>query len=259
MSYRPELRNPHVRELYAPRVEAARQRITHDPSLATILAPDGDPDLLLAFLIHFCARGVEMTRRVEEWIERAGRRCELLGHTQLGRALVLHARHEAGHHMMMIDDLKLLVPRWNRTQALELEVDSLLASPATDAMRRYVEIHEDTIDSDAPYGQIAIEYEIEGMSVILGPTMLDACSRALGPDILAGMSFIGEHAALDVGHTAMNEAELDKFLAAHPAEAERLAEIGGRALHIYLDFLGECVHAGRELLDAVRTRADLVN
>lgn len=250
-------RNPHVRELYTPRLAAARKRITSDPTLAPILDPDGDPDLVLGFLIQFSALGVEMTRRVDEWIARAGRRCELLGHAQLGRALVLHARHEAGHHNMMIDDLRLLVPRWNQTQALELDVDSLLALPATDAMCRYVAIHEDTIDSDAPYGQIAIEYEIEAMSVILGPALLQACSRALGPEILAGMSFIGEHTALDVGHTAMNEAELEKFLAAHPAEAERLAEIGQAALGIYLDFLGECVHGARELLDAARSRAGL--
>jgi hypothetical protein len=253
----PAQRNTHVRELYTPRVEPARRRITRDRELAAVLDPDAEPDLVLGFLIYFSALGVEMTRRVDTWIERAGRRCEALGHTQLGHVLIMHARHEAGHHMMMIDDLRLLVPRWNQAHVLQLEVDSLLSLPATGAMRRYDAIHEHTIASDAPYGQIAIEYEIEGMSVILGPALLDACGRALGPEILAEMSFIGEHAALDIGHTAMNEAELDKFLAANPAAAEQLATLGGQALHIYLDFLGECVHRARELLDTARARAPI--
>ena len=167
----------------------------------------------------------------------------------------MHARHEAGHHTLMIDDLRLLVPRWNHNHALQLDVEQLLALPATDAMRRYDAIHEDTINSTTPYGQIAIEYEVEGMSVVLGPALMQACSRALGPEILAEMSFIRDHAALDIGHTAMNEAELEKFLAINPADAELLAQIGGEALNIYLDFLAECVNLGRELVAAANRRA----
>jgi hypothetical protein len=85
------------------------------------------------------------------------------------------------------------------------------------------------------------------MSTVLGPALMGACTRALGEDIVKQMSFIEEHAALDVGHTAMNEAELDKFLALHPEQGERLAQIGEQALGIYLDFLGDCIRKGREL------------
>jgi hypothetical protein len=76
---------------------------------------------------------------------------------------------------------------------------------------------------------------------------MGACSRALGEEVIKQMSFIQEHSELDVGHTAMNEAELDKFLAQHPEQGERLAQIGEQALGIYLDFLGDCVRKGREL------------
>ena len=241
-------RNPKVHELYIPKVEAARARITRDEALAAIVEPDADPQLVLAFLIYFSALGVDMTRQVEDWILRAGQRCQELGHTQLGRALVMHARHEAGHHTMMIDDLRKLVPRWNQRYEPKLDVDRLLALQPTDAMKRYIAIHEDTIESETPYGQIAIEYEVEGMSVVLGPALMKACGQALGEEIIQEMSFIHEHAALDVGHTAMNEAELEKFLAINPSDAELLAKIGGEALHIYLDFLGECVRLGRELV-----------
>ncbi len=237
-----------VREHYDPMLADARARIRTDPALGQLFDPTTDAELVLGFLIYFSALGVAMTRPVEGWIARAGRRCEELGHTELGRALIGHARHEADHHIMMIDDLRLLVPRWNQAHRSELEVEELLALPATDAMRRYVAIHEDTIASTTPYGQIAIEYEIEGMSVVLGPALMQACSRALGREILAEMSFIREHTALDVGHTAMNQAELGKFLRRRPDDAEFLATLGASALHIYLDFLGECVNKSRTLV-----------
>lgn len=242
-------RNPKVHALYLPHVETARARVREDATLAALLDPSAEDPLVLGFLIYFSALGVQMTRPVEDWIRRAGERCVELGHAQLGRALVMHARHEADHHLMMLEDLRKLVPRWNQTREPTLELDELLALAPTPAMQRYVEIHEQTIAGSMPYGQIAIEYEVEGMSTVLGPALMDACRRALGEEILAGMSFISEHAAIDVGHTAMNEAELEKFLTEHPEQAEALARVGGQALNIYLDFLGDCVRMARALLE----------
>lgn len=241
-------KNDYLQAHYAPHIERARERITTDRGLAPLLDPQTDPDRVLAFLIQFSALGVQMTEPVERWIKGAGQRCQELGLKRLGRALVEHAKHEAGHHQMMIDDLGLLCDRWVSTGRPELDARALLAQPQTPAMKRYVEIHEDTIRGDHPYGQIAIELEIERMSTVLGPALLDACRRVLGADILSEMSFISEHSELDVGHTAMNEAELDRFLAERPEVGPALAELGGRALHIYLDFLDECVEAGDQLL-----------
>ncbi len=213
-----------------------------------MLAPDTPPARVLAFLIQFSARGVRMTEPVESWIRRAGERCLELGFTRMGKALVEHAKHEAGHHQMMLDDLALLLPRWEQLGYPGLAVDGLVAQEPTEAMDRYVAIHEDTIASDLPFAQIAIETEVERMSTVLGPALLDACRAALGEDVLASMSFIADHTALDVGHTAMNEAELDRLLAEHPQYGEPLAGVGSRALDIYLDFLGDCVESGDMLL-----------
>jgi hypothetical protein len=236
-------------------VTTARQRITHDPRLGSLLAPEAPPARVLAFLIQFSARGVRMTEPVEGWIRRAGARCQELGFTRLGKALVEHAKHEAGHHELMLEDLKHLQQRWVRMGHGELDSAGLLAQEPTAAMKRYVAIHEDTIASEVPFGQIAIETEVERMSTVLGPALLDACRAALGEEVLQSMSFIGEHAALDVGHSAMNEAELDRLLAEHPELGEPLARIGGEALGIYLDFLGDCVDYGDALLDRAAPRS----
>lgn len=219
------------------------------------MAPDAAPARVLAFLIQFSARGVRMTEPVEDWIRRAGQRCHEVGFERLGRTLVEHAKHEAGHHELMLEDLRLLRKRWSQMGLGELDAAALLAQAPTAAMKRYVAIHEDTIASALPFGQIAIETEVERMSTVLGPALLDACRAALGEEVLASMSFIGEHAALDVGHTAMNEAELDRLLAEHPQLGEPLARIGSEALGIYLDFLGDCVDGGDALLDPAIPRS----
>ncbi|MFY0539080.1 hypothetical protein [Nannocystis pusilla] len=52
-----------------------------------------------------------MTAPVEGWIRRAGERCLAAGLNEIGNALVAHARHEAGHDAMMVDDTRSLAAR----------------------------------------------------------------------------------------------------------------------------------------------------
>jgi hypothetical protein len=154
---------------------------------------------------------------------------------------VAHAKHEAGHHLMMIDDTRKLVERWNARRTAKLDANALLAAAATPGIQAYVTLHEDVIASDAPYGQLAIEYEIERLSVTAGPLVLKACATVLGREALAGLSFLEEHVAVDVGHTKFNELQLDRLLAAHPDFAAPMADAGARALEAYGAFLGDCV------------------
>ncbi len=247
--------NLHLKEHYLPHVTEARRRITEDPRLARILDPEIDPVRVLAFLIHFSARGVQMTRPVEDWIRRAGERCLELGFKQLGRTLVSHAKQEAGHDQMMVDDLHVLRERWIALGLPPFDAQRMLEQEPTPAMRHYVDLHEQIIASDHPYRQIAVEDEVEGMSTVLGPALLEACQRALGPEVLRAMSFIGEHAAIDVGHTAMNDAELDRLLEARPELGPILAEAGINALNTYLDFLGDCVDAGDQMVEQLPPRS----
>ena len=68
---------------------------------------------LESFLLHFCALGSQMTEPVERWIRRAAGRCATMGHAELAHALNGHAQAEAGHHLMMIADVRSLAARWN--------------------------------------------------------------------------------------------------------------------------------------------------
>src|SRR5687768_2236278 len=91
---------------YEVKIAPARQRFL------SRLAPffgEVDSRVLGLFLIHFCAQGVGMTDAVPDWIRRSGENTRKKGFEALGKALIAHAAHEAGHHELMIDDTRSLV------------------------------------------------------------------------------------------------------------------------------------------------------
>jgi hypothetical protein len=237
-----------VKTSYEPLVSAARARFVVGEALASMLAPAVAPERLELFFIHFCALGVQMTEPVDGWIRRAGDRCKALGLEDLGRSLIAHAKHEAGHHLMMIADTRKLVASWNERRSFALDADELLALHATRGVARYAALHEEVIAGDAPYGQLAIEYEIERLSVTSGPAVLGQCATVLGREALTGLSFLEEHVAVDAGHTKFNELQLERLLAEHPLLAPALGNAGTRALDAYGAFLADCVaHADERL------------
>jgi hypothetical protein len=235
-----------LEDLYEPYVEEARRVLVEDPAMVALLHPTIDPAILERFLIQFCALGVQITRPVGGWIRRAGERCQVLGLKEIGQSLVKHSEHEEGHHLMLMDDARLLVGRWNERRSRQLDAEALMALPATPGMQEYIALHEETISSALPYGQVAIELEIERMSTTFGPQQLALCKRVLGGDVLNGLSFIKEHVALDVGHTALNEKIMNRLLALRPDSAPRLAHVGGLAIRAYVRFFGECLEAARD-------------
>jgi hypothetical protein len=57
-----------------------------------------------------------MTEPVERWIRHAAGRCATMGHAELAHALNEHAQVEAGHHLMIIADVKSLAENATRTR-----------------------------------------------------------------------------------------------------------------------------------------------
>jgi hypothetical protein len=92
----------YVQELYEPAIRPARLRFARSPALTAFLEPDGDETFLALFLMHFSSLGVGLTQPVEDWLVRAGKRCQEAGLPELGRALLAHSKQEAGHYLMMI-------------------------------------------------------------------------------------------------------------------------------------------------------------
>ena len=227
------------RDTYEPGVTPARLRM-RAAAESTVLAAGIDPLVLNLFLIHYSIQGVGMTEPVESWVDRAGRRCEEIGLSKLGRSLRLHAKAEANHHLMFIEDTRALAGRWDARGLTALNWDRLRAQPMSGGVERYRALHEDVIASDSPFSELAIECEIERLSVDLGPRFLDHCQRVLGPTILGGLSFLKEHVELDVGHTNFNEEQIAMFFDLRPESISTMLAAGGEALDAYAEFVRDC-------------------
>ena len=228
-------------EEYEAGLAIARERFDHHPAVRALFYDPIEPATMEAFLIAFAIVGVRMTEPVEGWIRRAGRRCGELGLERLARALEGHAHQEADHHLLMLADARLLVERWNQAGMPELNVDALLDVPPTPGVTAYVRLHEGLISGPTPYGQLAIEYEIEMLSVNYGPLLIERCAALLGDGILEGLSFLRDHVELDAGHTNFNRAQLGRLLEEHPGFLPGLVAAGSEALDAYAMFFGDCL------------------
>jgi hypothetical protein len=226
-----------ILDTYEAAMATARRSLNEDPAIGRAISPDSPPDLFWLYLIRFSAHGVRMTESVTSWISRAGDRCAELGRDELGRALRAHARSEAGHEKLMENDARLLVKEWNQTHRSHLDAEPLLSSPTLYSARKYIQLHEDVIAGPQPHCQIAIEYEIERLSVVLGPQVLVRCTDTLGD---GGYSFLAEHVELDQGHTAFNQRQLEQLLETDDTDLVALVETGQQALEWYKAFLAEC-------------------
>lgn len=218
-------------------MEAPRLEITKN-LLPLMLRPE--PKLIGLFLINFCSLGVGMTEFVPDWIKRAGLRSIDKGFKNLGTALTKHAEHEAGHHELMRADTRSLVEWWNARFPEKLDAEKYLSQPLSPGVLEYQKLHEDYIESDTPYVQISIEYEIEKISVSHGPQLFGFCSQNVGPEILAHLSFLSEHMAVDVGHTQYNAHAMDRFMTEFPNTQESLVQAGTKALEAYGHYLKDC-------------------
>jgi hypothetical protein len=239
-------------ERYEARLHPAREHLARSPAVVEVLSPAVDPRLLESFLIHLCALGVAVTEPVEGWIRRAGEACIASGLDDLGRALVRHARDEAGHDQLFEADARLLVSRWNAAGRVPLDAERLLALPPGPGAIRYRRLHEETISGPTPCAQLAIEYEIERLALSIGQSLLGTSVALLGPEVLAGLSFVREHVDLDVGHTHFNRRRMAALLEEHPELAGPLEDAGTEALEAYGEFLSDALEAARTVLAPVR-------
>jgi hypothetical protein len=227
-------------ESYNQLLAPARQRFETSPGL-NILRSRNDPRLLEAFLLYFCAIGAQMTEPVENWIRRAANRCAALGLSNLAEALTRHARAEAGHHLMMIADLRSLAGHWNSRYTPPVDAEELLRMPPSYGASRYCLVHEENIAGNTPYAQIAIEYEIEQLPLRYGGLFVARCLEIFGPEILPSLSFVTEHIDLDIGHTQFNAQQLSKLIDLLPESLPSLVAAGSAALDAYAQFLTDCV------------------
>lgn len=229
---------------YEAELKDSRQRFMNDQAISPLFTGECDDRLFARWMLRYNAHGIHMTHDVERWISSAGERCGELGMDQLGKALKAHSRAEAGHDRMMVADTHAIANWWRERYGDPVDADGLLARPPLASASFYAKFHEQVISGPTPFAQLAIEYEIERLSITIGPVLMAGCERVFGPDASC-YSFLAEHVELDAGHTAFNRRQLDGVLTAHPDGLNTMIETGRAALASYAAFMAECLDLAR--------------
>jgi hypothetical protein len=226
--------------LYEAALEPARARLEQGRALESVLA-GSDAAKFARFMIFVSAFGLGMTEPVPQWIRRAGERSSELGFTELGRALVARARHEGEHYKLMLRDLDKLTDFYAAEYGPgAFDVDALLAEPYPPGVESYRRLREELIAGSAPFAELAVDYELEALSVRVGPRLLDRVGRLLGTRLLEALSLVDEQALVDARHTRFNQNELVRLLSQDARVARPLVQAGTRALDAYGAFLDDC-------------------
>lgn len=232
---------------YEKRMIEQRNRFAANTSFKQIIEST-DEKQIIAFFIFFSGLGVEMTKPVESWIKRAGQACVAKGFTQVGNLLVKHSVEEASHHLMLIKDLDVLTTLWNQKCKLPVNKDAILNDTDTQGVNDYKTVHEDTI-KNAPWGQVAIEYEIENLSLVYGTRLVEKYQKTVNKTSSKGITFLKDHVKLDVGHTEFNRNLISTVLKEIPNSLETLVKSGTQALEAYCQFSNDCFEKASRLLE----------
>lgn len=210
-----------------------------------------EPSACAMFLMHYSAQGVAMTKDVPVWIRAAGEAAKSKGYAVLGKMLVEHAGHEEGHHEMMDRDIDSLVGWWNERFEKPMNSSSFRDQAPLPAVHAYRQLHLDLIEQ-APYAQIAVEYEIERLSTGDGPKLFRRMIGQLDLQVVRCLSFLTEHVAIDAGHTRLNKRSLGRLVANHPETLAELVNRGSAALRTYASYVEGCAELATASVDEFR-------
>lgn len=224
---------------YAPQVQPFRLALSENNVWRFLDKPD--PPVLQLFLIEYCALGVAMTEPVGRWRRRAGQRCQQLGLGDIGEFLLAHADEEKDHHMAFIKDTQWLVNHWNTTHDRQLDAEALLAQPLPPGVLAYRSLHESIVDGDAPYCQLAIEFEIDRLSTTYGAAALPKIVSVFGGETIKGLQFLDNRVRQGAWHTSRVERVLNDVLEQVPASLTALTKTAGLALKAYGQYLTDCL------------------
>ena len=244
-------------EIYERTLTPYRQASINSDLAKRILDESLSSDVIHLFWIYYNILGVYMTEPVEDWINRAGDATIAMGLEEAGRELKKHARHEAGHQTMMQKDYEKLIDLWNKKHEQKITLNQFSVSPLPEIVKEYIDLHEDNINSPAPYCQIAIQYEIESLAPVLGPKQIEYTRNKCGDEVLKCLSFICDHVEIDVAHTEYNYGVLKTFLLKNPEGLEPLMETGKQASIIYLKFFDYCMQQAKLLYGALQKEPEL--
>lgn len=227
---------------YQKKCQLARQEFAQRPVVKEIFTEEVEPKLLELFMIHWSALSAGLTEPIPVYLERAGERCKNMGLQEMAKFFYEHEEEEDGHDNWAIEDVEKLVENWNKENStFPLDAQKLLANKISPAVKRYHELHEEVIEGDFPWAELAIDVEIELFSTTYGPILVNKWVECMGKDSLSNISFLYKHVVADVEHTDTNFEVVDKFISENPQSINTLVETATKALNSYADFLEDAM------------------
>jgi hypothetical protein len=220
-------------------------------STVTWLYSQMDRRLIVPFLMYFTKYGYDMTKPVEGWIRGAGQACMVKGYSNVGLFLLAHAKEEAGHEMLMKKDLEKLIELFNSLFDQRVEFTDFFGQKTSEGPQQYIELHEECITGPYPFQQIAIESEIEYLSLLYGPQLIGYAIKEVGFDISKRLSFVTSHVGFDIKHSSENFRAMGALLEEHPQAFPPLVEAGKRALYCYSRYIRDCMGGARRFMASV--------
>ncbi|MDO8578120.1 MAG: hypothetical protein Q7R50_02950 [Dehalococcoidales bacterium] len=243
---------------YQKRCQAARDAFASRKVVNELFNEEVDPKLMKLFMISWSALSSGLTQPIPEYLKRAGENCAKKGVAEMAAFFAQHTEEEDGHDEWGRDDTRKLVERWNKEEPeFPLNAEDMLKNNMSPAVKRYHKLHENVIDGDSPWAELAIDVEIELITTQYGPRLLQSCVRSMGEDSLADVSFLREHVRFDVGHTETNFETIHKLITKHPEYTDALVETAFKALESYADFLDDAMSSAKKIFKQISASVPL--
>lgn len=239
-----------VKQLHNAYEEAIRKNrddFANHPAIIAAFSKSTSRDFAELFLIYWTVLSAGLTQPIPRYLKSAGEKCQEKKLPELAHFFFEHYKEEDGHDGWAMADTTKLVARWNqRHPDSQLNAEALLELKLSPGVKKYHELHEHFIFGDAPYGELAIDMEIELITVKYGPRMILQGIWKVGPSLLFDMSFLREHVRFDFGHTDKNFMVLDQLLKSRPEFLNPLLEAGRGALETYGGFLNDALSYAKD-------------
>ena len=207
--------------------------------------------LLLLFWWHFSKYGILMTAPVERWIQQASESCIEKGFEEWGVKLLKQAERIKDHHLMMANDLQSLEVIARRDLGMKIQINAVNFHETPPSIMDFIALHENNIEGPKPYGQLAIGYEIERLSVKLSPVLINHTENIFPALVRESLSYVQNHVQSNLTYAKLSQETLAEFLQVNPTALNHLVEMGSRALAAYMGFLQSCLLLAENTMDMI--------
>ncbi|MBB2913310.1 hypothetical protein FHS43_004608 [Streptosporangium becharense] len=233
---------------YEMALESDRRRLIDDPAVAQVLSPSCDERSFVRWMLRHSAYGAHMTHDAERWISAPAAQHGLPGANEQhglpdtdGSREPARTRAPAAGYGRMLADARATAAWWAErfSEAGALDTDALLATAPPASVAFYTRLRENVISGPLPFAQLAIWYEVERLSVTVGPALVANCRRIFGAD-RACYAFLAERVEFGADYTAFRRRQVDAALTASPSTLDVMIKTGKTALAAYASLMTEC-------------------